>query len=147
VNYVSGRNKILGWLRAQLIGPAYEEVLLKGSPLDRYPTGILFPIVRGEEGIDPASTDEDVEDESDLQVDGGNSNAKAESTTKHRRYMPPSSVGFSSVGKMFGTRLIVLQHATRGQENGMNVDDSPGRNTHEPASAVITALSHSMRQI
>ncbi len=95
MNYVSGRNKLLEWLRAQLIGPASDEEALRGSPLDRYPTGILFPIVRGQEGVDPASTNEDYEDESDLHVDGGNSSAKAEPTTKHRRFIPPSSVGFS----------------------------------------------------
>jgi len=95
VNYVSGRNKLLEWLRAQLIGPASEEGPLRGSPLDRYPTGILFPIVRGQDGVDPASTNGDDEDESDPQGDGGNSSAKAEPAPKHRRYKPPSSVGFS----------------------------------------------------
>ena len=51
--FVDGRKKLLDWLREQLIGPASNKDVLQGSPLDRYPTGILFPIMR-EEGIDPA---------------------------------------------------------------------------------------------
>ena len=95
MNFRLRRNELLDWVRAQLIGPASDEEGLRGSPLDRYSTGILFPIVRGQEGVDPASADVDDEEETELQVDGDNSRAKAGPAAKHRRYIPPSSVGFS----------------------------------------------------
>ena len=91
--YKKGRSDLLEWLKKQLIGPASGENLLRGSPLDRYPTGILFPIMRDEEGIDPAS----VSDDDDIESLGDDTTAgsDAQPATKRRRYMPPSSVGFS----------------------------------------------------
>ena len=118
MNYVAGRKAILDWLRAQLIGPASDEEPLRGSPLDRYPTGILFPIVRGQEGVDPASTNEDEEDESDLPVDGNNSSAKAEPAAKQRRYIPPSSVGFSFFVSGENVRFQVNYSAARYERTG-----------------------------
>lgn len=47
--FVDGRKKLLDWLREQLIGPASKKDVLQGSPLDRYPTGILFPIMSDQE--------------------------------------------------------------------------------------------------
>ncbi|GHT94213.1 hypothetical protein AGMMS49545_15230 [Betaproteobacteria bacterium] len=47
----------------KLIGAASED-MLRGSPLDCYPTGILFPITQDQEGVDPASESED-DDEAD----------------------------------------------------------------------------------
>jgi hypothetical protein len=93
VIYKKGRSDLLEWLKKQLIGPASGENLLRGSPLDRYPTGILFPIMRDEEGIDPAS----VSDDDDIESLGDDTTAgsDAQPATKRRRYMPPSSVGFS----------------------------------------------------
>lgn len=67
---------------------------MRGSPLDRYPTGILFPIIRDEEGIDPASVSEDDDDTESL-GDDMTTGSDAQPATKRRRYMPPSSVGFS----------------------------------------------------
>ena len=91
--YKKGRSDLLEWLKKQLIGPASGENLLRGSPLDRYPTGILFPIMRDEEGINPAS----VSDDDDIESLGDDTTAgsDAQPATKRRRYMPPSSVGFS----------------------------------------------------
>lgn len=60
--YTKARSDLLEWLKKQLIGPASDENLLRGSPLDRYPTGILFPIMRDEEGVDPASVSDDDDD-------------------------------------------------------------------------------------
>jgi hypothetical protein len=90
---MEGRD-LLDWLKKQLIGPASGENLLRGSPLDRYPTGILFPIMRDEEGIDPASVSDDDDDTESL-GDDTTAGSDAQPATKRRRYMPPSSVGFS----------------------------------------------------
>ncbi len=92
--YKDGRLKLLKWLREQLIGPAPGDYVLRGSPLDRYPTGILFPIMRDEEGIDPASVSDDDDDTESL-GDDTTAGDDARPATKRRRYMPPSSVGFS----------------------------------------------------
>jgi len=94
VIYKNGRRDLLDWLKKQLIGPASGENLLRGSPLDRYPTGILFPIMRDEEGIDPASVSDDDDDTESL---GGDTTegSDAQPAAKRRRYMPPSSAGFS----------------------------------------------------
>ena len=100
--YVKGREKLVDWLRQQLIGPASEGEL-GVSPLDRYPTGVLYPIEPGESGIDPASADmlahrdsalfESPEEET-LESEDGEGELLAEPVRK-RRYVPPSSVGFS----------------------------------------------------
>ena len=92
--YKDGRLKLLKWLKEQLIGPAPGDYLLRGSPLDRYPTGILFPIIRNEEGIDPASVSDDDDDTESL-GDDTTAGDDAQPATRRRRYMPPSSVGFS----------------------------------------------------
>jgi hypothetical protein len=94
MNYANERNKLVVWLRKQLIGPASDQELLRGSPLERYPTGILFPIMRDQEGIDPASESYD-EDEIESTDEDQSAESDAVSATKRRRYMPPSSVGFS----------------------------------------------------
>ena len=96
MNFSEGRTKVVEWLRAQLIGPASEMETLRGiSPLERYPTGVLYPVVRGEDGIDPASLSEDEDDEYAAFEDKGETSDGAEAATKRRRYTPPSSVGFS----------------------------------------------------
>ena len=99
--YVRGRKKLVNWLRQQLIGPAGEGELAV-SPLVRYPTGVLYPIEPGESGIDPASADlatmdstqlEDQEEEA-LATDAADGESLAQ-PARRRRYVPPSSVGFS----------------------------------------------------
>ena len=52
--YVEARRKLVEWLRRQLVGPASEDNL-RVSPLDRYPTGVLYPIQPGVSGMDPAA--------------------------------------------------------------------------------------------
>ena len=100
--YVRGREKLVNWLRQQLIGPAGEGELAV-SPLVRYPTGVLYPIEPGESGIDPASADlaevpdstqfEDQEEET-LETDAAEGESLAQ-PARRRRFVPPSSVGFS----------------------------------------------------
>ena len=93
--YAKARKDLVKWLRKQLIGPFSKETLRDISPLERYPTGVLFPCVRGEEGVDSALMIEDAEDEY-TETDGEtNTTNAAESTVKQQRYIPPSSIGFS----------------------------------------------------
>ena len=103
MDFVSARNKFVAWLRKQLIGPAVEGDL-SISPLDRYPTGVLHPVDPDLSGIDPATLDEGVtertllEDDEDTDAipdnDGTNERTLAQQT-RRRRYVPPSSAGFS----------------------------------------------------
>ena len=99
--YVEARKKLVAWMRRQLIGPAGEGSL-RMSPLERYPTGVLHPIDPGLSGIDPASAvteeaepvlldDSEVAPAADGESDGGSLARPA----RRRRYVPPSSVGFS----------------------------------------------------
>ncbi|MDR0881640.1 MAG: hypothetical protein LBP55_03745 [Candidatus Adiutrix sp.] len=116
--YVNGRKKILAWLREQLIGPASgQEDILRVSPLDRYPTGILFPVIRGKEGVDPASVGEDDDGDESL-VEDDNARNNAEPATKRRRYMPPSSVGFSFFARGKEVRFTVCCSATCYERTG-----------------------------
>lgn len=113
--YKKGRRDLLDWLKKQLIGPAFGEDLLRGSPLDRYPIGILFPIMRDEEGIDPASVSDDDDDTESL-GDDTTAGSEAQPATKRRRYMPPSSVGFSFFASSEEVRFQVVFSAARYEE-------------------------------
>ena len=113
--YKKGRRNLLEWLKKQLIGPASGENLLRGSPLDRYSTGILFPIMRDKEGIDPASLSVDDDDTESL-GDDTTVGSDAQPATKHRRYMPPSSVGFSFFASGEVVRFHVVFSAARYEE-------------------------------
>ncbi len=90
-SFTQGRDRLLQWLRSQLIGPASEEEELSGSPLNRYPTGILFPIVRSGEGFGLDTTDE----EDTLDPLGNEGPVHAKATLQPYRYTASSSVGFS----------------------------------------------------
>lgn len=93
------RHDLLTWVGQALIGPGFglnidepkENILYGINPLDRYHTAILFPVIPGESGIDPAS--EDTDEYQDFTDD--NPDTHAEPLNRKRRYTPPSSVGFS----------------------------------------------------
>ena len=74
------------------------------SPLDRYPTGVLHPVDPDLSGIDPASLGDEVaernllevDDEDDATPDNDETNGLTPARkTRRRRYVPPSSSGFS----------------------------------------------------
>ena len=102
--YVEARKKLVEWLRSQLIGPAGEGTV-RISPLDRYPIGVLHPVEPDATGIDPASTvgdasESNLHDEPDEDEEATHSGPESETPTlarpaRRRRYVPPSSVGFS----------------------------------------------------
>ena len=101
MNYVENRNALVAWMRRQLMGPA-DEKGMRLSPLDRYPTGVLHPVDPGRSGIDPAlaSTEQDegalLDDPDDTAPTDGTPDAQpVAQPARRRRYVPPSSVGFS----------------------------------------------------
>ena len=77
------------------------------SPLERYPVGVLHPLESEERGIDPASevaSDRsfpgggwrDADDDGDMPRDGEPGSSEENAVPiRRRRYVPPSSVGFS----------------------------------------------------
>ena len=100
--YVEARQRLVDWLRRQLIGPAGHGNL-RISPLDRFTTGVLFPVQPGVSGTDPAAAapdDVDPEATSDEEEDPlGDADAPegrpAARPVRRGRYVPPSAVGFS----------------------------------------------------
>ncbi len=71
MNDSRSRARLLDWLRSQLLGPALkgaENSLLGMRPLDRYPCGALFPVIRGEAGLD-AQNDDEAAEAAELAID------------------------------------------------------------------------------
>ena len=81
------RSRFIDLTKKQLIGVDLKDNLLIGQkPLDRFFTGFLFPIVEGEEL------------EGGIETNGDNTLDNKEEATpvkKVKRYIPPSSAGFS----------------------------------------------------
>ncbi|WP_067587230.1 helicase-related protein [Endozoicomonas ascidiicola] len=82
MDYQNQRNRLVDWIRSQLTGNLKDgEHLVGSSPLDRYFTGILFPL----------SQYEDIEENTS---DGDDSN-EAQPIRTSKRYQPPCSAGMS----------------------------------------------------
>ncbi len=114
MDYASYRKTLLTWLRKQLIGPAKGQETLRGlTPLDRYPTGRLSPIVRAAEGLDPASVQDDEAEEFDALVAETSALDETKSPKRRRRYVSPSSVGFSFFAHGSNLQVFVSCRATR----------------------------------
>jgi len=94
MDYAAERLNLVSWLKKQMIGPALSGSLQGISPLQRYPMGVLYPTVETGEGLDPASEDDDFSEEDYAGAIEGDS-SKTASGILRRRYIPPSSVGFS----------------------------------------------------
>ena len=110
--FTKPRKRLIDWVRKQLIGPpelATDSPVLRGVlPTERFPCGALYPISKWGEGIDPASEDVDeIEEISDVT---GESLAEPAVV---RRYIPPSSLGFSFFIKGEDIRFQVLSRAIR----------------------------------
>jgi hypothetical protein len=110
--FTEPRTRLIDWVRQQLIGPtkpAANGADLRGVlPTERFPCGALYPTSQWGEGIDPAS--EDVDEA------GGTTEVAGESLAEPavvRRYIPPSSLGFSFFIKGEDIRFQVLCRAAR----------------------------------
>jgi hypothetical protein len=113
-----GREQIYSWLRHCLIGPedASETALLNDiKPLNRWQSGILFPVLTDAHGLDAEIDDAEDADGELGPAENGESppvDAKATSQPK-RRFVPPSSVGFSFYIEGEAIRLQVIPRAAR----------------------------------
>lgn len=110
--YIEARKKLIDWVRKQLIGPpepATDGPDLRGVlPTERFPCGALYPTSQWGEGIDPASEDVD-------QIEG-TAEVAGESSAEPaivRRYIPPSSLGFSFFIKGDDIRFQVICRAVQ----------------------------------
>jgi len=108
--FIKPRKNLIGWVRKQLVGPP--EPMADGPdlrdvlPTERFPCGALYPTSQWGEGIDPASEDVD-----EL---AGSCDVTGESSAEPaivRRYIPPSSLGFSFFIKGNDIRFQVLCRA------------------------------------
>lgn len=108
--FTGPRKRLIDWVRQQLIGSpelAPDGPVLRGVlPTERFPCGALYPTSKWGEGIDPASEDVD-EAEGTTEVAG---ESLAEPAVV-RRYIPPSSLGFSFFIKGEDIRFQVLCRA------------------------------------
>src|SRR6056297_155590 len=90
MDYSEKRIDLLNWIYKQLVGPVSDENPIRiVSPLKQYQTGILFPITRGEQGLDT------IVEEQNEKISSEEEKNYADSSQKRRYYIPPSSVGFS----------------------------------------------------
>ncbi len=110
--FTEPRKRLIDWVRKQLIGPpesATDSSVLRGVlPTERFPCGALYPVSKWGEGIDPASEDVDeIEKISDVTSENSAEPAVV------RRYIPPSSLGFSFFIKGEDIRFQVLSRAVR----------------------------------
>lgn len=110
--FIEPRKNLIDWVRQQLVGPpepAADGPDLRGVlPTERFPCGALYPTSQWGEGVDPGSEDVD-EIEGTAEVAG---ESIAEPAIV-RRYIPPSSLGFSFFIKGDDIRFQVLCRAVR----------------------------------
>lgn len=111
----AGREQIFAWLRHCLIGPtaAGAEQLNHIKPLDLWQTGILFPVLTAAHGLDAGVDDSDDEAEGSDLVGGDAPAAAAATNQPKRRFVPPSSVGYSFYVEGAAIRLQVSPQAVR----------------------------------
>ncbi|MCW0202542.1 helicase-related protein [Rhodanobacter thiooxydans] len=95
--FVEPRLRLIQWVRRQLVGPppkaqgGLDDALLRGIlPTERFPCGAIYPVSSSGEGIDPAGD----EVEAAEAATGASGESSAEPAIV-RRYIPPSSLGFS----------------------------------------------------
>lgn len=85
------RKRFVELTKKQLIGGDLKDDLLVGQkPLDRFFTGFLFPVIDGVDGLDGG-----IEAEEDDPSGSDDKKEEVASVKKVKRYIPPSSAGFS----------------------------------------------------
>jgi hypothetical protein len=101
------RDDLCEALQSDLIGPASDEELLEEAPLDRYVTGILYPLIRDGNEIDPEAQDDVADDDGDRAADP----AVAMSNIQY-----PTSAGISFAVAPEVDEIRVLVEAARYEE-------------------------------
>jgi hypothetical protein len=103
---VNKRKEFVDYIKNQLMGEKLPGNKLNGIfPLDRFFTGYLFPIFESESGLDISGEDGNNE-KSDTEE------KEVESVKKEKRYIPPSSAGFSFFISGEEIKLRVFYNAT-----------------------------------
>lgn len=110
--FVEPRKRFIEWVRYQLVGPQKGSSdgpdLLGVLPTERFPCGAIYPVSSSGEGIDPAGDDVD-----DAEAVAGTSGEDGVEPAIVRRYIPPSSLGFSFFVKGVRIELQLLCSAAR----------------------------------
>ena len=124
--FVEPRERLISWVRKQLIGPpdpVEDSLDLIGVlPTERFPCGALYPISPAGEGIDPASDDGN-EDDTFPDLAG----ETKEEPAIVRRYIPPSSLGFSFFIKGENIYFQVLCSAVQYERTKPDERDEQGQ--------------------
>lgn len=113
--YKTPRQELVNWVRRQLTGSqrdgvcALPEKINGILPTERFPCGALYPVSNDGEGIDPVSEDEIETD----RPDGDETQDESAQSCAVRRYMPPSSMGFSFYVEGSDIRFQILCAACR----------------------------------
>jgi hypothetical protein len=119
--FVEPRTKLIEWVRKQLIGPpelTTDSLDLRGVlPTERFPCGALYPSSKWGEGLDPAGENVD-----EVEATGDVAGESSDEPAIVRRYIPPSSLGFSFFVKGEDIRFQVLSRAV-GYEQKSNKNE------------------------
>jgi hypothetical protein len=155
MDYAEHRKHLVEWIRSQLTGSVSEEgrrfgirqpgryivpeekyEIIRGAPIERFPVGVLYPVYKGAEGIDPASEIQEDDDDDSASTTADSKDQAVESAIRRRRYIPPSSVGFSFFVRgetiEFQVLCSAVRYEMRGEKNtkGYNSDEE-GKFTNE----------------
>ena len=95
MDYRQERKRLVKWIRQNLTGPGTLDDLIGIDPLSRYTSAILFPVSELGDGIDHGAEIEEDDQSALPSGEDGASGKVIAPVTVRRRYIPPSSVGFS----------------------------------------------------
>jgi hypothetical protein len=111
------------WVRKQLIGPLNADHLHGVLPTERFPCGALYPVSGDGEGMDPAGDEIETE-----RPAGEETSEEGTEPCVIRRFIPPSSLGFSFYVEGDDIQFQVLCAACRYERQER---DEHGRFTNE----------------
>ena len=108
--FANSRKRLVEWVRQQLIGPPHgaDQTLRGVLPTERFPCGALYPTSTWGDGIDPSG--DPIEEAAGTPITMDESGVEPAIV---RRYVPPSSTGFSFFITGTEIRLQVLARACR----------------------------------
>lgn len=125
-NMAHQRNALVSWVKSQLSGSyLHQDDIINFSPLERYVVALLFPVDRQGSGLDPVGEiDDDIIDIKDgEESDENDENKDNAKPIKQRRYVPPSSVGFSFYVTDDDWQIQLIPKAKRFLETQQNPND------------------------
>lgn len=115
------RERFIQWVNRQLVGApksSSDGPDLRGVlPTERFPCGAIYPVTSAGEGIDPVA-----DEVGDAEAAAGASGESVAEPAIVRRYIPPSSLGFSFFIKGPHISLQLLCSAARYERTGRDAD-------------------------